>query len=352
MTDPLIEKEDSSFVIIGRLTALWAFSEAALGGILHAFRIPFKGIFISGSAAILISLIAHFSNHRGAILKSTLLVILIKGLVSPHTPLTAYFAVLLQGIMGELLFFNKSFYRISALLLATITLLFSSVQKILILTIVFGNTLWESIDEFTSFVISKFITEGSDVSIQFSYILIGAYLGLYTISGFFIGLFAGKLPDRIIEINKSNLLNAALINNSISENELNNRTHKRWWKRTSALLLFLFFITIVIVSYIYPDFGSNKAYEIGIMLIRAIVILVLWYTVIGPLLLKGLRKYFNRKKSLYSSEITKIVDTFPRLRTIASHSWKLSQQEKGIRRIKSFITYLIASLLITDIIQE
>jgi hypothetical protein len=226
------------------------------------------------------------------------------------------------------------------------------VQKILILTIVFGNTLWESVDEFTSFVINKFVTEGSDVSIQFSYILIGSYLGLHIVLGFFIGLFAGKLPEKIAEINKSNILDVELINNSISDNELNKKKYKRWWQRPSALLLFLFFITIVILSYIYPDFGSNKAYDIGIMLIRAIVILVLWYTVVGPLILKGLRKYFNRKKSLYSSEITKIVDSFPRLRTIASHSWKLSLQDRGIRRIKSFITYLIASLLITDIIHE
>ena len=128
---------------VWKITALWAFSEAALGGILHAFKIPFRGVFVGGSAVILISLIAYFSSNRGTILKSTLLVILIKGIISPHTPVTAYFAVLIQGAIGELLFFQKRFFKTSSLLLGIITLLYSSTQKILILTIVlatrFGN---------------------------------------------------------------------------------------------------------------------------------------------------------------------------------------------------------------------
>jgi len=63
-------------------------------------------------------------------------VILIKGIISPHTPLTAYFAVFLQGVIGEILFFRKRFFKISALIMGMLTLLFSSMQKIFILTLV------------------------------------------------------------------------------------------------------------------------------------------------------------------------------------------------------------------------
>ena len=41
------------------------------------------------------------------IIKSTLIVLLVKLLVSPHTPLTAYFAVTIQGILGYFLFLPK-----------------------------------------------------------------------------------------------------------------------------------------------------------------------------------------------------------------------------------------------------
>ena len=77
--------------IIKRLTTLWAFSEAALGGLLHGLKVPMRGIFVGGSASVLISLISFFSNRKGTVLKSTLLVIIVKGIVSPHSPLTAYF---------------------------------------------------------------------------------------------------------------------------------------------------------------------------------------------------------------------------------------------------------------------
>ena len=66
---------------IQRLTAFWAFSEAALGGVLHITRLPFKGILIAGAATVFITLIGQFSKSRGTILKSTLLVIIVKYVV-------------------------------------------------------------------------------------------------------------------------------------------------------------------------------------------------------------------------------------------------------------------------------
>ena len=43
---------------IQRLTALWAFTESGLGGIMHALQIPFTGLLVGGMAVIMISLIA------------------------------------------------------------------------------------------------------------------------------------------------------------------------------------------------------------------------------------------------------------------------------------------------------
>ncbi len=82
-------------------------------------------------------------RNDSEILKSALIVILIKALVSPHSPLTAYFAVGIQGLLGYLLFSTKKFYTFSALLLGIFTLFFSGIQKIVVLTILFGNNLWK-----------------------------------------------------------------------------------------------------------------------------------------------------------------------------------------------------------------
>ena len=90
-------------------------SEAALGGILHAFRIPFTGLFIGSSAVIFISLIGFYSDNRKEIMKAMFIVLLVKAAISPHTPPLAYIAVSMQGLLGSVLFYTKRFYKFSAI---------------------------------------------------------------------------------------------------------------------------------------------------------------------------------------------------------------------------------------------
>ena len=180
-----------------KITALWAFSESAFGGILHALVIPFRGLFISSAAVLFISLIALFSKSSKDILKSTLIVILIKALVSPHTPLTAFFAVSIQGLVGYLIFLPKKFFRISAFVLGILILFFSGVQKIVILTVLFGNTLWKSINIFTKQVLNEYLNIGINESVNYGYLLILAYVSIHIAAGIFIGFYAGLLPKKI-----------------------------------------------------------------------------------------------------------------------------------------------------------
>src|SRR6202008_2387238 len=78
---------------IQRLTALWAFTESGLGGLLHALQIPFTGLVVGGMAVIIISFIAEISgNNYKQILKSALIVLIVKAMVSPYTPFPAYIA--------------------------------------------------------------------------------------------------------------------------------------------------------------------------------------------------------------------------------------------------------------------
>jgi len=189
------ENAEDLFSVL-KITALWAFSEAAFGGILHALTIPLRGLFISSAAVLFISLIALFSKSSKEILKATLIVVLTKALVSPHSPLAAYLAVSLQGVLGYLLFSSRKFYKLSALLLGLLVLFFSGMQKIIILIILFGNTLWESLDIFIKQVSIEFLSIDHP-DINYGYLLIAAYVLLHLIAGLFIGLYAGRLPERI-----------------------------------------------------------------------------------------------------------------------------------------------------------
>ncbi len=335
-------------LIISRITSLWAFSESALGGILHAFRIPFRGMVISGAAVIFISMIGYFSKKRGNVLKALLMVLIVKGLVSPHTPPAAYAAVILQGILGEILFFSKKLFRLSALLLGIFTLLFSSIQKIFILTIVFGNTLWESIDEFAGIIINNFTPQDYATEFNFSYLLISFYLGLHLLLGALIGWTAGKLPNQTKNILPINIFEFNSFNSKKNKFLNDKAVQKRWRQRPSSILLIAFILVLVIISYFYPELGSNKATEIIFMVLRALLILIIWYSLLGPLALKFFRRFLKKKENLHITEINNIIDSFPHLRALVSYSWKISSPDKGYKRIKTFLTNLISYFLVID----
>ncbi len=347
--DNIIEKNYNSKInpqiAVARLTALWGFSEAALGGILHALRIPFTGLFIGGSAVILISLIAHFSNSRGTIIRSTIIVIIVKAAVSPHTPLTAYFAVFIQGLIGELLFYPRGFNKISAILLGLTTMILSSFQKIIVLTIVFGNTLWDSIDLFADFIIDQFSFIMLDTSINYSYVLIGIYVFIHTIGGLTAGITAALFPAKLADtIEVDNFVFEA----DQSENGFVRKGGRKWWLKKSNILFFSFAALMVVLSFTHPDLNENTGYKILFMIARVILILFIWYAFISPYLFKLFQKFIAKKKNSYSDEIENIILLFPQLRFLIKQTWDDVNNLKGFQKIKEFVSLTVARILIAE----
>ena len=321
-----------------RITALWAFSESVLGGILHAFSIPFSGALLSGFAVILISLLSLFSS-RGEILKASIIVVLIKASISPYVPLTAHVAVLMQGLLGEVFFFSKKFFKTSAILFAITVVVLSGAQRILTLTIVFGNTLWNSIDTYSRILISEFFGKNSSQDfVSVSLLIISAYILLHFLIGLIFGYAAGKLPE--------------WINRSISEKELTSfdsskygekfpeikRERKRWWNKKPGKIFLTVVLILVVYSYFHPELGKEYSIRLIIMLVRSFVILFLWFTLVSPLLYKAFRKIIDKKQINYFSQTEKIISTFPELKKILFFNWKRSQKLKGYSRIKFFVT--------------
>jgi len=258
-----------------RITALWAFSESAFGGILHALTIPLRGLFIASVAVLFISLIALFGKSSNEILKATLIVILIKALVSPHSPLAAYLAVSLQGVLGYLLFSTKKFYRLSALLLGLTALFFSGIQKIVLLTILFGNMLWESLDLFIEQVSSE-IFRVNHPDINYGYLLIACYMFLHLAAGLFIGIYAGKLPQKI-NYYKDKIPSDIQEKTAEEIPRKENRKKKSWFLRPTGIFIILLSVGVIILSYLSPELEENVAISVVIMLVRSIVITLVWY---------------------------------------------------------------------------
>ncbi len=343
---------------VNRVTALWAFSESALGGMLHAFRIPFSGIFLYGAAVIFISLIAHFSERRWEIFRSTLIVVLVKVIISPSTPLNAHLAVLVQGFAGQLLFFNKQFPRASSLLLGIIAASYSAVQKFVVLTIVFGFTLWESFDQFGNSVMKIFFPNSANIKI--SLWVIGIYSSIHLLGGIVAGIIAGTLPvwmDKFFAENRQSIINFHALkfdDGSWCESKIKGKSknRRRWWKRPGAIFILLFSIIFALLTYLFPYFGENKFTDVIIMIVRSVLIVFVWFTFVAPYLLKLFRKYVDKKKNVYTDEINRVILLFPHFRYLVKESWKSSASLKGLKRIKHFLVFTFTLLIFAEISSE
>lgn len=330
-----------------RITALWAFSESAFGGILHALTIPLRGIFINAAAVLFISLIALFSKSSKEILKSTLIVILIKAFVSPHSPLTAYFAVSIQGLVGYLLFLNKNFFRTSALLLGIITLFFSGIQKIVVLTILFGNNLWKSINIFVQQVANEFLSLGFHPDIQYGFLLIGIYVFIHLIAGIIIGIYAGGLPKKLDEY--SDKIKEIDFGVSLSElpKKIKKGKKKSWLMRPTGIIIISILLVLLIYSYFNPYKSNIESVDILIMLVRSIVLTIIWYALLAPIVKNMFQKFISGKKSFYSEDIDEILNLFPHFKKIVGYTWNESQRLKGLKRIKYFLSTSFYYLLLS-----
>jgi hypothetical protein len=338
-----IDKEEQLSTL--RLTALWAFSESAFGGILHALTIPLRGLFIASAAVLFISLIALFSRNSKDILKATIIVILIKAIVSPHSPLTAYLAVSLQGVLGFLLFSTKKFYKLSALLLGILVLFFSGIQKIIVLTILFGNTLWESLDIFIKAVASELLNI-NHTEINYGYLLISAYVSLHLAAGIFIGIYAGHLPEKIYHY--KNKAPSLLENGAIEELPRGEKRKKRsWLLRPTGIFILLLSAGVIILSYVSPALEDNIGMSVLFMIVRSVIITIVWYTLLAPLTKKLFSKFVTRRKSEYAQELEEIISMFPKFQQIVNYCWKLSSDKKGYKRIRYFLSTSFYYLLLS-----
>lgn len=316
---------------IQRLTALWALSESGLGGIMFALKIPFTGFFLGAFAVIIISMIAYISERDyKQIVQSTILVIMVKAMVSPHSPPPAYLAVAFQGFAGTLLFRMKNF-RAACMLLGIFAMLESALQKIIVLTFIFGNDLWSAVNNFFADLKISFGLHG----ISFSWLLIGLYALLYAGWGAFVGVWASRMP-RSVEDHKMQLEVLPVLNNNHADPGPVKKRGK--WKQWLQYLLMIAFIALVF----YFNGGSNKILRI---VLRSISTILLLYFVLRPLVKYLLQRWLQHQQGK-KNEANELILLLPQMKGYVSAAYSLAKQQSSVfSRMKEFIIYLIGMAL-------
>ena len=319
---------------VSRLTALWALTEAGLGGVLHAFRTPFTGIFVGGIAVVLIVLIGSFSENKSqSILRSLLIVLMVKAAVSPHSPPPAYLAVSFQALMGALLFTIFSNVRLISILLGMLALAESAGQKILTLTILFGESIWDAIDTFVEYTQTQLGVESS--SDGGTWVAL-TYVAMYMLVGTLIGWWAGKLPDRIsILLQKWKAPSVSELDPSPVQDTTPGFL-RRWWKRGryAVLILLLFLVSIWGIR-------DEALLDPIVLILRALCVIVLWYGIVSPIIIELIRGFLSKRKRGSETELAQVMTLLPHLKGVSKIAWEESHQQTGLRRFTEFISRMV-----------
>ncbi|MCB0444068.1 MAG: hypothetical protein KDC68_00120, partial [Gelidibacter sp.] len=88
------------------------------------------------------------------------------------------------------------------------------------------------------------------------------------------------------------------------------------------------------------------------IVLRSFFFFLLWYLVLGPLVLKLIRNYLNKKESEYQKDISNAMDLFPYFRQIIAFTWKETKHLKGYTRFKYFIANSISNCIHFEVLER
>ncbi|MCU0440864.1 MAG: hypothetical protein MUE96_00555 [Bacteroidia bacterium] len=312
-----------------RLTALWALSESGLGGMMHAFKIPFTGFFLGGFAIVVITLIAQVSKHSfKSIMQATALVLMVKAVASPHAPPMAYIAVGFQGLAGAVLYQFVPYRYLAAILFGGVALFESAVQKFLVATLLFGKSIWEALDTFVSSIL-KDLSVVADFS--FSFWLIAVYTAGYTLWGMLLGWWSAGLFNRLQQ-NKEAIL-AQFENTSVGASPLAEMQNS---KRMNKLWMSLIVLCLIVLVFALSNQLNKAAYAF----VRTIAALMLLFWVITPLVQWCVQYWVKRNKQ--TGALVVLMEQLPELKGYVKPALLLAKkQTRGLAIYPKFIQNLL-----------
>ena len=256
------------------LALVWGFAESGLGGIFHALKLPFTAfVLVAISLAAMARIAINSRRPFASIMKALFWVLTIKFAGSPHSPFTAYVAVAFQGLVGAFMF-SWRVNTFSCMLAGFLMMAESAMQKPLVATLLFGDSLWIAIDNWYEKISSFF---GVKALKQFSYKLIISYVLLYSIWGLCWGWMMAKFL-RTIQERKNAISRLFSIVSLIHYTKVDKpKTKKRF-----QLMVWLIIGIAGLLSFWQSDW---------MILFRVIFILFVFYALVLPLLHFFLKRY-------------------------------------------------------------
>ena len=338
---------------VARLTALWALSESALGGVLHALKVPLMGLVMAGTAVVLITLIAHYASRPREILRALLLVLLVKAVGSPHSPITAYAAVTFQGLLGYAVYAIGRPGYLTSVPYAVVAMCESAVQRLLMLALFFGAPLWAAVDEWGQWVLARYFPASAGTDLSLAWGLVVGYLAVYFVGGVVVGLVAARLPERIareraaLDAEDLDAAEAAMSTAEAAGKPPVDRAARARWRRrrrwravgVAAVIAAVLALTVV------AGRGGDAApwLSAAIYVARTVAILAAYYFFVGPWLSRAVQRWLLARRGRHADELEAVFAVLPRLRALAGQQWgALGREYSGVALWRRWVVRVLA----------
>lgn len=313
-----------------------------LGGVIHSLKLPVSGLIVGSCAVLCICLIARYVPQKGSILKATIIVAIFKMLLSPQSPFPAYFAVFFQGLLGELLFISRRFYPLSCILLGILALIESGIQRILVMTLLYGKDFWMAVNVFINSFVGNKVQDMPD----YAWYLAGGYVFLHALVGLLVGTSASMLHKGLHRWHKQYLLEGisfAGSNRVLDGTEIlaNSRKSKSYLKNIFWLLWVLLFLLYLQAYFQIGGQALLPQSLVGGMLFRSLFLLLSWYFLISPIFTFLLKKWLQKQQKQSKTELEEVLHVLPEMRLLLAFAWQQTATLKGLWRIWVFLKIVI-----------
>jgi hypothetical protein len=215
------------------------------------------------------------------------------------------------------------------MLLGVVTLVESAIQKLLVLTLIYGKSLWEAIDSFSIYVIKKMGFLGNIFS---STAVISIYLWLYALLGLVVGYIIYDIV-RYLEVNQGNVkyqIQAIEFDNEVG---LAKKKRGRW----RQWVIFGIFFALIAAYYFFVKEGDAVWKNWLYIFLRSAGILLLWYYIVAPIFKKYFSRFLEGKKHRVQAEVDETLTLLPYLRKVTKLAWKENENEKGLNKLRNFM---------------
>lgn len=191
----------NEFITTALFGALWGVIEVFLGTILHASKIPFRGTALTIIAVVLITTSRSFINYKGSMITISAVAATLKLITLPGFNITPFIAIIMQGIIAEIVFSFFNYNLISSLFAGSSILMYTLIHSLIMQGIFFGLGIYNVYIELLNSIGKAINYDG-----QMSLVLIPVIFLLYILFGAGAGWFGYLTANRTKEILQESIL--------------------------------------------------------------------------------------------------------------------------------------------------